>query len=130
MPLGAYSIIRYSNNLNDQRVNLGIVVWHPLDGFANRLSPSLDRAQAVDPRVRITGLKKQLDVIKGLLSAPPAEGLEILKSLSQQFREGLEVSPPYRRGGRPPCRARSAPARRPSDPRPPARNNLPPVSCS
>jgi hypothetical protein len=41
MPLGAYSVIRFSNNLNDQRVNLGVVVWHPLDGLRLRLSPSL-----------------------------------------------------------------------------------------
>src|SRR5260370_14567872 len=95
MPLGAYSLVRYSNNLNDQRVNLGILVWHPADGFAQRFSPSLDKAQAVDPRVRISPLKKQLDIIKGILSGQPAEGLEIFKSLSQQFREGLEVTPPY-----------------------------------
>jgi hypothetical protein len=95
MSLGAYSIVRYSNNLNDQRINLAILVWHPVDGFAHRITPSLDRAQAVDPRVRILALKKQLDFIKGHLSGPPGEGVEILKSLSQQFREGLEVSAPY-----------------------------------
>ena len=33
MALGAYSLVRYSNELNDQRVNLGVLLWHPQDGF-------------------------------------------------------------------------------------------------
>src|SRR2546427_11125278 len=94
MALGAYSVIRYSNHLNDQRVNLGVLVWHPFDGFRYRFSPSLDRVQAVDPRVPLTPLKKQLENIASELQAQSANK-ETLVRLSHWFKEGLEVVPPY-----------------------------------
>lgn len=50
MLLGAYSVVRYSDCVSDQRINLGVMVWHPLEGFARRFSPHLDRARAVDPQ--------------------------------------------------------------------------------
>lgn len=95
MKLGAYSLVRYSNNMSDQRVNLGILVWHPLDGFANCFSPYLDRAKSVDPWVRITPLKEQLEMIKNCLVGPTEDGKEVLLNLAEQFREGLEVTAPY-----------------------------------
>ncbi|OLC67381.1 MAG: hypothetical protein AUH69_04405 [Actinobacteria bacterium 13_1_40CM_4_65_12] len=94
MALGSYSIIRYSNNLNDQRVNLGVLVWHPFDGFRLRLSPSLDRVQAIDPRVALTPLKKQLVDITNQLQAPSANK-ETLTKLAHLFKEGLEIVQPY-----------------------------------
>ena len=94
MALGSYSVVRYSNHLNDQRINLGVVVWHPLDGFRCRFSPSLDRVQAVDPRVLLRPLKEQLDGIAGELRAESV-GKDILVRLSQRFKEGLEVAQPY-----------------------------------
>lgn len=95
MALGAYSTIRYSNNLNDQRVNLGVILWHPLDGFSVRISPYLDRVSAIDPRVRVKPLKVQLDSIKDELAAPSPSGREKLTDLASWFREGLEVTEPY-----------------------------------
>jgi len=94
MALGSYSIIRYSNNLNDQRVNLGVLLWHPFDGFRIRLSPSLDRVQTIDPRVPLTPLKKQLEDIANQLQAPSADK-DTLTKLSHWFKEGLEVVQPY-----------------------------------
>lgn len=94
MALGSYSIIRYSNNLSDQRVNLGVLVWHPLDGYRCRFSPSLDRVQAVDPRVPLTPIKKQLEEIEGRLKGE-STGNDALVKLSHWFKEGLEVAPPY-----------------------------------
>lgn len=95
MALGSYSVIRYSNHLNDQRVNLGVLVWHPFDGFRCRIAPSLERAQAVDPRVALTPLRKQLEDITGELQKQDVAGKEALVSLSHRFKEGLEVAEPY-----------------------------------
>ena len=95
MALGAYSIVRYSNNLSDQRVNLGIVVWHPIEGFKFQFSRSLDRVQAIDPRIRILPLKHQIEVIKGEIKTSNPTQKEVLEELSLWFKEGLEVSLPY-----------------------------------
>jgi hypothetical protein len=94
MALGAYSIIRYSDHLSDQRVNLGVLVWHPLDGFKYRFSPGLDRVHSVDPRVALTPIKKQMDAIVSELKGDAA-GKETLTELSRCFKEGLEVAAPY-----------------------------------
>jgi hypothetical protein len=96
MPFGAYSIVRFSNNASDQRVNIGVLVWHPLEGVKFKFSPSLDRIQAVDPRVSISSVKDQLEVIRSELEVPPAaEGPVTLNRLSSWFRSGVEVSAPY-----------------------------------
>jgi len=96
MALGAYSIIRYANDLNDQRINLGVLVWHPQDGSRHRLSPFLDRAQAVDPRVHTKDLKQQLAaIVEGFEAKSADTGKESLKRLSAMFRNGVEVTAPY-----------------------------------
>lgn len=96
MPIGAYSIVRFSNNASDQRVNVGVLVWHPLEGVKFKFSPSLDRIQAVDPRVSISSVKDQLEVIRGELAVHNAEeGPVTLNRLSSWFKNGVEVSSPY-----------------------------------
>ena len=94
MGLGAYSIVRYSNGLNDQRVNLGVVVWHPIDGFAHRFSASINRVRAIDPRVRVSPIREQMRVIEQEISQEFA-GRATLDSLAKLFRHGLEVTEPY-----------------------------------
>lgn len=95
MALGAYSIVRYSDHLSDQRVNLGVLVWHPLDGFAFRFTPSFDRIKAVDPRVHVEPMRQQVEIIKAQLGGTSHFGSDVLKQLSREFKEGLEVTAPY-----------------------------------
>jgi hypothetical protein len=95
MALGAYSLIRYSNHLNDQRINLGVVVWHPLDGFRHRFSPALERVQAIDPRIRLRPLKDQLEIIRSEIEQAPELGKLELQKLAKWFRQGMEVTEPY-----------------------------------
>lgn len=95
MVLGAYSIVRYSNHLSDQRVNLGVLLWHPIDGFTYRFSSSLERVRAIDQRARLKSLRVQLDLIRGELDANQDKGREVLLGLSRAFKEGLEVTSPY-----------------------------------
>jgi Protein of unknown function (DUF3037) len=95
MPLGAYSIIRFSNNLNDQRVNLGVVVWHPQDGVQVRFSSALTRVHAIDGNIRPTRLKIQLSEIKAELESGEHSDRSVLDRLASRFRAGVEVSSPY-----------------------------------
>ena len=97
MSLGAYSLIRFTNDLSDQRVNLGVIVWHPADGFAHRWTHQLDRAKAVDPRVYAADLKQQLAAIASQITVAREDenGKEFLRGLNRQFRYGIEVSAPY-----------------------------------
>ncbi len=95
MPLGTYSIIRFSNNLNDQRVNLGVVVWHPLDGLRLRLCSSFARVHTIDSRQPARRVKIQLDAIKDEVNSSQGDGRKVLEVLARRFREGVEVSAPY-----------------------------------
>ncbi len=95
MALGAYSIVRFANDLNDQRVNLGVIVWHPIDGFRFRFTPALDRAKAIDENIRTKSLEEQLGALGDELKRSGASTRGLLRSLSDTFREGLQVSSPY-----------------------------------
>ncbi|MCH7689071.1 MAG: DUF3037 domain-containing protein, partial [Planctomycetes bacterium] len=77
--------------------NLGVIVWHPQDGFGIRFSSSLDRVKAVDPRLRIRPLKEQLESIESELknSGSVSSGREMLSHLAKTYTEGLEVTVPY-----------------------------------
>lgn len=94
MALGAYSIIRYSNTLSDQRINLGIALWHPKDGMRFRFVPGLDRVRTIDPNTSLMPLRAQLKAIETELSAETASS-ETLQVLSRWFRTGVEVTAPY-----------------------------------
>jgi hypothetical protein len=95
MGLGAYSVVRYADDLSDQRINLGVLLWHPVDGFRCRFSSSVDRVQAIDPRVTVKPIKKQLDDIKDKVTSAPPREKELLVSLCNTFRYGLVISSPY-----------------------------------
>jgi hypothetical protein len=94
MPLGAYSVIRFTNDLNDQRINLGVIVWHPRDGFSIRWSRALDRVHAVDPTAALQPVKGHLARIEEELKVA-GRGLETLAELARSFKEGLAVGAAY-----------------------------------
>jgi hypothetical protein len=96
MALGAYVLVRFSNDLNDQRVNLGVVLWHPQDGFRSKFTHQLDRAHAVDPRARVSALKQQIGALSAELGTSATKsGKDLLYSLPRFFAHGVEVSNPY-----------------------------------
>jgi hypothetical protein len=95
MPLGSYSIIRYTNNVNDQRVNIGVLLWHPHEGFKYRVG-DVSRVQAIDPRILVRPLKSQISAITGELDgAVSGPGTLWFEHLASVYREGLEISQPY-----------------------------------
>jgi hypothetical protein len=95
MALGAYSVVRYSDNASDQRVNLGVLVWHPTTGFLHRFSHAVDRVKVVNPRAQIQPLREQIVLIESEMDAAALSNRNILEELSRSFRDGLEVSAPY-----------------------------------
>src|SRR5260370_41061319 len=94
MSHGMYSVIRYSNNFNDQRVNLGVVVWHPIDGFQCRFAPTLGRVHAVNARADLDELQDDLEEIRRTVIADPKGAGALLEHLSCRFKEGVEVTTP------------------------------------
>ena len=93
MPLGAYSIIRYSDDVNDQRINLGVVAWHPTEGTECAITEDVSRVQAIDPGVRLTPIRRQLEYIEEQLEG--VRNKDTLLELASCFKEGLEVTEPY-----------------------------------
>ena len=94
MALGSYSVVRYSNTLNDQRVNLGVLIWHPHDGFRSQFASSLERIHTIDPTALLGPLQSQIKAIQDELS-DGSDGNTRLELLSRWFRNGVEVSEPY-----------------------------------
>jgi hypothetical protein len=93
--IGCYSVVRYSDSLSDQRVNLGILLWHPLEGYQQCFLRNLDCVTAIAPKTELQNLKYQLNVIEQQIVANHKEGTAKFTELSDWFRDGLEVTPPY-----------------------------------
>jgi hypothetical protein len=93
--LGCYSVVRYSDSLSDQRVNLGILLWHPQEGYRQCFLKNLDGVSAISPKVELQDLKYQLHVIEERISANHKDGPAKFAELSEWFRDGLEVTSPY-----------------------------------
>jgi hypothetical protein len=94
MPLGAYAIVRFANDVRDERLNIGVLVWHPSDGFQSRFLKSFRRVQAIAPDIRLRKLHNMVNSILERLDSD-AEGHRVLSELSSEFREGLQVSGIY-----------------------------------
>jgi len=88
----AYSVVRYTDPLNGQRLNLGVILFHPLDGLACRFSDKLTRLQSIDPRISLEDIKTQLDAIKESASQGSRRTLD---ELVERFNVALEVSKPF-----------------------------------
>src|SRR5262249_15240382 len=82
-------------NLNDQRVNLGVVVWHPVDGFQCKFATTLGRVHAVNARADLDELEDSLKEIEGLLLTSPKEDCNALERLCCWYKDGIEVAKPY-----------------------------------
>jgi len=93
--LGCYSVIRYRDALSDQQINLGVVLWHPDQGYKVFFLKDLEAAHAIAPNVPIQDLRLRLHVIREQVESDGTNGLEKFEALSNWFREGIEVTTPY-----------------------------------
>jgi hypothetical protein len=94
MPLGAYAVVRYTDDVRDERLNLGVLVWHPSDGFEVRFLKSFERVLAIAPNIRLRAIKKTVQDIISRLNETN-QGRLTLEALSSEFRHGLQVSGTY-----------------------------------
>src|SRR5438552_15565388 len=95
MALGAYSVVRYSDTFRDERVNVGVVVWHPMSGFEWRFIPTLERIKAINPAVKPHAVRRQIRIVEDRLRDRADEGRGLMDELSDWLKEGLEFSKPY-----------------------------------
>lgn len=93
--LGCYSVIRYRDSLSDQQVNIGVLLWHPQQGYRIFVVPNLDVARAITPTLQTQKLRFQLNVIEQEIGQNGKLGPEKFDDLSAWFRDGIEVTSPY-----------------------------------
>jgi hypothetical protein len=94
--LGCYSVIRYRDALSDQQVNLGVLLWHPQQGYRVFFVPNFDvTARAIAPNLQSQDLKFRLSVIEQQVNQNGKAGPEKFKDLCNCFRDGVEVTSPY-----------------------------------
>jgi hypothetical protein len=95
MAIGAYSVVRFADSMRDERVNLGVIVWHPHQGFSWIIPKSLDRAKAVNPLLDSRDIKSQIAYLRDQLETKTVDGLAMLTDLSKTLSDGFQVSAPY-----------------------------------
>lgn len=91
---GEYSLICYTHPLRGERINLGLAVWHPLQGTAWKLVPNPSRAHCVDEKANLQRLQSELDEIVAVLADWQDKEESPLTFLHDQFNNGLVVTPP------------------------------------
>jgi len=93
---GAYALIRFSDTLGDQRVNVGLIVWHPKEGFRVQVTGRLsERAKAIDPRAKAADIQSTISAIRDRLSSAGIDGMTAIRDLSAEFTKSIEVTAPY-----------------------------------
>src|SRR5277367_4807478 len=66
--LGCYSVVRYRDALSDQQINLGVLLWHPQEGFKVFFVPDLEGVRAISPKIPSQDLRFRLNVIQEEIS--------------------------------------------------------------
>jgi hypothetical protein len=91
---GQYSLISYIHELRGERINLGVIVWHPVQGCDIRLSKSLSRVRMLDEDADIERLKAALGRIEVTVREWRHHGASPLPNLAHEFRHALVVEYP------------------------------------
>ena len=93
---GQYSLVSYVHHLRGERVNVGVVVWHPRFGWRFPVSDDLKRIACIDREVDLDRVKHDLGVIRETLKDWPKQADSPLVGLALQFRNDLVVSEPLK----------------------------------
>ena len=92
--LGQYSTVSYVHALRNERINLGVLVWHPIKGQAIQFARNLGRVKAVDEDASLARVRSELDHIKEVMQNWSKEVESPLEYLKGAFRHNIVVSPP------------------------------------
>jgi hypothetical protein len=91
---GQYSLVSYVHRLRGERVNLGVLVWHPRFGSKLSRPNNLKRVSCIDRDADLDRLERDFGVIQQTLDDWSDRELSPLEALSAQFRYDLVVSEP------------------------------------
>ena len=91
---GQYSVISYVHPLRGERVNLGVLVWHPLFGKASQFIRNLSRVRNVDEKVGLDRVRSELDLIGEILANWAEEVESPLDYLASKFQNSVIVTAP------------------------------------
>ncbi len=94
--LGQYSVVSYVHDLRGERINLGVLVWHPLYGCVFRPPKNFSRIRAIDESVEIARVRSAVDHIKEVAETCSPGDDSPLEHLSLQFRHDLIVTRPVK----------------------------------
>jgi hypothetical protein len=91
---GQYSLVSYIHPLRGDRINLGVLVWHPFLGHNLRFAKSLQRVRCIDETADLDRLHGSLKRIEDIMEGWPSADRSPLAALASEFRHGLVVSGP------------------------------------
>jgi len=94
MALGQYSVVSYVHSLRGEKVNLGVLVWHPVRGAQARITWDLQRVRCIDEGVDLERVRTDLKSINDVLTGWDQEEQSPLTYPTSAFRHGLMVSKP------------------------------------
>ena len=91
---GQYSVVSYVHQLRGERVNLGVLVWHPLLGHASQFAKYLDRIRTIDESANTARIRDNLNEIQETIDGWTEEVESPLEYLASAYQHGVVVSPP------------------------------------
>lgn len=91
--LGQYSVVSYVHELRGERINLGVLVWHPLAGCVFQRSRNLTRVRTIDESADIDRVRSALEQINETAKSWQGSGSP-LEGLAREFRHRLIVTEP------------------------------------
>jgi len=92
--LGQYSLVSYCHPLRGERVNIGVLVWHPWLGRQWRFAKNLQRVRSIDENADLDRLRRDLDAIQETLDSWDRIDHSPLAVLASEFRYSLVVNQP------------------------------------
>lgn len=91
---GQYSIVTYTHELRGERVNIGVIVWHPAFGAEIKLARNLQRVRCIDDAADLERIRQACEQMQAMLKETQPGGPSPLPDLARQFRHRLIVTPP------------------------------------
>ncbi len=92
--LGQYSVVSYVHELRGERINLGVLVWHPFSGCAFRLPKNPSRVRSIDESADLDRVRDAIELINETAEGWSRGNESPLSDLAGRFKHLLVVSPP------------------------------------
>src|SRR5215216_2088040 len=92
--LGQYSIVTYTHELRGERINLGVLVWHPRSGCVFRSTKNLSRIRSIDESADLDRVRASLEQISQVADTWREKNQSPLQDLAREFRHRLVVTHP------------------------------------